>query len=313
MDAPDETAYAPVRDLFASYPPELRKLNELDEALSPIAAGVADLREELTRLRGQSEKVAKLLEEGQAELAESELQRSRLADECTRLQGERAEARAALAEAAKELEGLRTRAESLEHTLQQRDAELAESERACSRLADECAREREDRTAAQAALGDVRQELDGRVAEVATLEREVGSLGLRVSELETLQAAAPGETREPELASHLRLVSQSSGYELSEGAGPPPNAGELIDVNGRRLCVVRVGRSPLPGDDRACAFLVSDSEQAASPPTAFQSGQGPGVNSAVSRADKHESHARGEQHAERRDPDDARREARHSL
>src|SRR5262249_10343674 len=155
--------------------------------------------------------------------------------------------------------------------------------------------ERDGRARALAALAETKGELDGRGAQVATLERELGSLKRRVSELETPPNATPDETHEAEPAFHIRLVSQSSGHALSEGAGPPPRAGELVGVNGGRFWVARVGPSPLPNDARTCAFLISDSEPSAPSPSPSEVSPSAGVNTAGAHADKHESHAAGDE------------------
>ncbi len=56
---------------------------------------------------------------------------------------------------------------------------------------------------------------------------------------------------------HILFVSKSSGYELIERDGEPPPVGAEIELDeGERLFVSRVGRSPLPGDPRPCAYLL---------------------------------------------------------
>ena len=54
---------------------------------------------------------------------------------------------------------------------------------------------------------------------------------------------------------YLLFLSKPSGYELAEREGEPPAAGtELEDGEGRFL-VSKVAPSPLPGDERPCAYL----------------------------------------------------------
>jgi len=55
---------------------------------------------------------------------------------------------------------------------------------------------------------------------------------------------------------HLLFVWKPTGYELREREGAPPAAGELVEEEGERLVVVKVGPSPLPGDERRCAYLA---------------------------------------------------------
>jgi hypothetical protein len=56
---------------------------------------------------------------------------------------------------------------------------------------------------------------------------------------------------------HLLFVSKPSGYELVEGEGDAPEPGSEVEVGdiGVRYTVAKVGPSPLPQDDRLCAYL----------------------------------------------------------
>lgn len=56
---------------------------------------------------------------------------------------------------------------------------------------------------------------------------------------------------------HLLFVTKPSGYELVERDGNPPEPGSEIEVgeNGVRYTVAKVGPSPLPQDERLCAYL----------------------------------------------------------
>ncbi len=57
---------------------------------------------------------------------------------------------------------------------------------------------------------------------------------------------------------HLLFVSKPTGYELAEREGEPPTAGSAVELDGDggRFTVAKVAASPLPGDDRRCAYLV---------------------------------------------------------
>jgi hypothetical protein len=57
--------------------------------------------------------------------------------------------------------------------------------------------------------------------------------------------------------SHLLFVSKPSGYELREQEGDPPHVGSMIEWDGQTLRVTKIAPSPLPGDKRPCAYLVS--------------------------------------------------------
>ena len=56
---------------------------------------------------------------------------------------------------------------------------------------------------------------------------------------------------------HLLFVSKPTGYELVVRDGEPPTPGSEVEVgdDGLRFTVSKLGPSPLPQDDRACAYL----------------------------------------------------------
>ena len=56
---------------------------------------------------------------------------------------------------------------------------------------------------------------------------------------------------------HLLFVSKPSGYELVEREGEAPAPGSQVEVgdDGVRFFVSKLGPSPLPQDDRPCAYL----------------------------------------------------------
>ena len=55
---------------------------------------------------------------------------------------------------------------------------------------------------------------------------------------------------------HLLFVSRPTGYQLAEREGEPPAPGEEIELDGAgSFVVVKVAPSPLPQDNRPCAYL----------------------------------------------------------
>ncbi len=54
---------------------------------------------------------------------------------------------------------------------------------------------------------------------------------------------------------HLVFVSAPGGYALEVVEGDAPEPGDRIVVAGRERIVAKLGPSPLPGDDRRCAYL----------------------------------------------------------
>jgi hypothetical protein len=56
---------------------------------------------------------------------------------------------------------------------------------------------------------------------------------------------------------YLVFVMKPTGYELAEREGEPPEPGSAVELEGEgRYVVAKVASSPLPGDERRCAFLV---------------------------------------------------------
>ncbi len=56
---------------------------------------------------------------------------------------------------------------------------------------------------------------------------------------------------------HLLFISKPSGYELAEREGEPPAPGAEVELDdgGAPFWVSKIAPSPLPGDDRLCAYL----------------------------------------------------------
>ena len=54
---------------------------------------------------------------------------------------------------------------------------------------------------------------------------------------------------------YLVFLWRPSGYELVERDGDVPSVGDVLDDDGRELTVTKVVSSPLPGDDRRCAYV----------------------------------------------------------
>jgi hypothetical protein len=192
----------------------------------------------------------------------------------------RGEAEAATAVVKNELRELRAAVES-------REAELAAAEEARSREADA-------RVAAEAELAQLQSDAlvlsqsleETRNAQIAA-RREVGVLESRCAELEPLEALlaeanADGAARTQSLAeltvqleaiqadlaerpeappveepaaAHVVFLPGAEGYSLTERQGPAPEVGSDEEMDGVRLRVARIGRSPLPADVRRCVFL----------------------------------------------------------
>ena len=57
------------------------------------------------------------------------------------------------------------------------------------------------------------------------------------------------------MAKYLLFVWKPSGYELQEAEGDVPGVGSEVERDDQKLRVSKVAPSPLPGDDRLCAYL----------------------------------------------------------
>ena len=55
--------------------------------------------------------------------------------------------------------------------------------------------------------------------------------------------------------SYLLFVWTPRGYELREREGEPPALGAQVQEDGKPQRVAKLAPSPLPGDDRVCAYL----------------------------------------------------------
>ena len=80
-------------------------------------------------------------------------------------------------------------------------------------------------------------------------------------EIERLRAelATPRMVPQPEQpTSHVLFVPTATRYLLVERDGPPPAAGDELEhgESPRRFVVTKIGRAPLPGERRPCAFLA---------------------------------------------------------
>jgi hypothetical protein len=55
--------------------------------------------------------------------------------------------------------------------------------------------------------------------------------------------------------SYLLFVWKPSGYELREREGEPPSVGDEVEEDETRMVVTKVAPSPLPADERRCAYI----------------------------------------------------------
>jgi hypothetical protein len=90
------------------------------------------------------------------------------------------------------------------------------------------------------------------------LQEEIERLNAEFTKLRVVAAPEPEPEPEPELpSSHLLFVPTSARYLLVERQGPPPGAGEEVALSEGRFVVGKLGPAPIPGESRACAFLLA--------------------------------------------------------
>jgi hypothetical protein len=168
------------------------------------------------------------------------------------------------------LQGDLTKREAAEAALLQQlrraEAELAHArERVTAlhelvgRLSAEAASERERRKAAEA-RPPLRDELAPLLAHFTAQRELLAGLAHRLEHaarpLRQLPPPPPAaETAPAEPDAHVLFLAAADGYELLEREGAVPAAGAEVSLeDGRRAAVLTIGRSPLPGDRRRCAF-----------------------------------------------------------
>ena len=88
------------------------------------------------------------------------------------------------------------------------------------------------------------------------IETRLEDWGARLDRLEETgdDAASPATD-----GGYLLFVPAPSGYRLAERSGSAPATGDVLELDegDGRYVVSRVIRSPLPGDERPCAYLAS--------------------------------------------------------
>lgn len=204
---------------------------ELEEQTERLQATIEDLErreEQAGRLRSA---VEEMLRHGSAELDERQAELSALSLELR----EREE---------------RVREQERDIAVRKQELGAVELRRAAVERREAAAAERE------AALEQAAAQLRDRQLQITDAEG--------ASNATTLVELSRPVAAEPEVPGHILLLSDA-GYRIVERVGRVPGIGTSVDVDGREFVVVRVGRSTLPGDRRACAYLerAGDSAPAA--------------------------------------------------
>ena len=109
----------------------------------------------------------------------------------------------------------------------------------------------------QIAAGLARRELrleEAEEAEVAARREELPGAVVKVSS--RLRISAGDDAAGPDVAGHILYVP-GDGYRIVARNGRVARVDAHVELEGQAFVVTRVGRSPLPGDGRLCAYLES--------------------------------------------------------
>ena len=108
---------------------------------------------------------------------------------------------------------------------------------------------------AEEELGRRRQDLGAVELKRAAVERRERAAETREAELAEREAVAPAVARAEPESIELAFVP-GARYALVELEAASLTPGLELDVADETFVVARIGRSPLPGDSRRCAYLV---------------------------------------------------------
>jgi hypothetical protein len=53
---------------------------------------------------------------------------------------------------------------------------------------------------------------------------------------------------------YVLFLSKPTGYVLVDREGEPPAIGSEVEANGGSVRVLKIGPSPIPGDERRCVY-----------------------------------------------------------
>jgi len=103
-------------------------------------------------------------------------------------------------------------------------------------------------------------EIAGAHETIRRIEHAASAKAMEIDRLERVLGVEPAPVPEPESepevrGDHLLFAWTPQGYALRDGLGDIPTVGSRVSVNGHEYAVAKLARSPLPGDERRCAYL----------------------------------------------------------
>jgi hypothetical protein len=72
----------------------------------------------------------------------------------------------------------------------------------------------------------------------------------------TVHAPADDSVEDESPLAYLLFVPTPGGYAIAVREGVPDGVGARVDLDDCSYHVSKLGRSPLPGDDRLCVYLI---------------------------------------------------------
>ena len=250
---PDGSVRGRLRGLFSPTDAAELEIEELIEARSrdlelrtaELTSTIGDLQRREDETRELRASIESILREGAEELDQRHAQLTALSSETLRRETELEEIERALEERRQELGAVELRRAAVER----RETGLATKQGELDRIRDELTARVADAEERAAELERRRVDAEQRSAELAAL---ASALDEQAKALETLERGVDGARYDG--SAHL-LVVPGTGYRLVHREGAPPEAGDRLMIDDAAYRVTRVGRSPLPGDRRGCAFL----------------------------------------------------------
>lgn len=251
---PDGTVRGRLRGLFSPTDDAEVEIEELIEARSrdlelrtaELTSTIGDLQRREEETRALRTAIETMLRDGADELDQRHEQLTALSSETIRRETELEEVERALEERRQELGAVELRRAAVER----RETSLTAQQVELERIRDELVARVADAEERAAELERRRVEAERRSTELADL---ASNLEAQATELAGI-GQAEDQTRPYDNTSHI-LVVPGSAYRLVHRDGAPPETGDRVVIDDVRFCVTRVGRSPLPGDRRGCAFL----------------------------------------------------------
>jgi hypothetical protein len=264
----------------------LARLEAANEAqLGDLAAARSALDERTARtseLEREVEETKAALSTTQRKLQHAQHENAELTSSDERRQRELANRDASVGDLQAKLEQELGRQQEYEDRLDRLNSQLVERDQRLSQLLErldhherELQRLRSDEGEREAALARAVAELAERQGLLLASDKRVAALAEQLEAVRATLRTADGSAGRNDVAAeretahyataqlgeettHLCFVPLAGSYTLVERSGPLPKPGDQIsdrEYDGRRFVVSRVGRSPLPLDERMCAYL----------------------------------------------------------